>query len=128
MESDRQPVVDVAEQTHGFAGDVGGMPCDRAMGRALLAPVAVVLVLDRAAAFRATADDRLPLDPYGGGEGGDGVVEGCHVADVRPQPTVPDPLDDLTELPAIGLDDKVDPQAIGGSRLGRADDGHQSPS
>src|SRR5216117_80183 len=42
------------------------------------------------------ADDRLPLDPLGRVESGNGVVEGRDGADVRPQPTIPDPLDDLT--------------------------------
>ena len=32
------------------------------------------------------ADDRLSLDPLGRVEGGDGIVEGSHVADVGPQP------------------------------------------
>jgi len=30
------------------------------------------------------ADDRLSLDPFGRVEGGDGIVEGSHVADVCP--------------------------------------------
>ena len=53
------------------------------------------------------ADDRLPLDPLGRVESGNGVVEGRDGADVRPQPTIPDPLDDLTQLRTIGLDDAV---------------------
>ena len=44
------------------------------------------------------ADDRLSLDPFGRVEGGDGIVEGSHVADVCPQPTIPGSLDDLTQL------------------------------
>ena len=71
------------------------------------------------------ADDRLSLDPLGRVEGGDGIVEGSHVADVCPQPTNPDPLDELTQLGAIGYDDEVDSQAARGPRLGRAGDGHQ---
>src|SRR4029077_9905794 len=47
------------------------------------------------------ADDRLSLDPFGPVEGGNRIVEGSHVADVCPQPTNPDPLDDLTQLRAI---------------------------
>src|SRR6516165_5472604 len=74
------------------------------------------------------ADDRLSLDPLGRVEGGDGIVEGSHVADVCPQPTIPDPLDDLTQLGAIGYDDEVDSQAARGPRLGRASDGHQRSS
>src|SRR5439155_838667 len=74
------------------------------------------------------ADDRLPAVPLGRVEGGDGVVEGCDVADVGPQSSVPHSLDDLTQLAAIGLDDEVDRQAVGGPRLGRSYDGHQRPS
>src|SRR6516225_6135423 len=38
---------------------------------------------------RTNADDRLPLASLGPVEGGDGVVEGRDVADVRPQSPVP---------------------------------------
>src|SRR5205814_6719404 len=75
-----------------------------------------------------SADDRLPLAPLGPVEGGDGVVEGRDVADVRPQSSVPYPLDELTQLGAIGYDDEVDSQAAGGPRLGRAGNGHQRSS
>ena len=68
---------------------------------------------------RRDADDRLPLASLGPVEGGDGVVEVEHVADVRPQPSVTHPPDDFTELGAIGHDNKVDRQAVGGPRLGR---------
>src|SRR5215467_8897105 len=74
------------------------------------------------------ADDRLSLDPLGRVEGGNRIVEGSHVADVCPQPTIPDPLDELTQLGAIGYDDEVDSQAARGPRLGRAGDGHQRSS
>ena len=74
------------------------------------------------------ADDRLPLDPRGRVECGDGVVEDRDVADVRPQSSVPHPLDDLTQLGTIGLDNEVDRQAVAGPRLGRPDDGHQCSS
>src|SRR5690242_5089782 len=74
------------------------------------------------------ADDRLPADPLARIEGRNGVVEGCDVADVRPQPSVPHPPDDLTQLGTIGLDNEVDRQAVRGPRLGRADDGHQRSS
>src|SRR5215470_1118992 len=77
---------------------------------------------------RMNADDRLSLDPLGRVEGGDGIVEGSHVADVCPQPTIPDPPDGLTQLGAIGYDDEVDSQAASGPRLGRAGDGHQRSS
>src|ERR1051326_188401 len=74
------------------------------------------------------ADDRLPLASLGPVEGGDGIVEGRDVADVRPQSSVPCPLDELTQLGAIGYDDEVDSQAARGPRLGRAGDGHQRSS
>src|SRR5499425_1841007 len=78
--------------------------------------------------FNTNADDRLPLASLGPVEGGDGIVEGRDVADVRPQSPVPDPLDELTQLGAIGYDDEVDSQAARGPRLGRAGDGHQRSS
>src|SRR6185295_9932385 len=68
------------------------------------------------------ADDRLSLASLGPVEGGDGVVEGRDVADFRPQASVTHPLDDLTQLGAIGLDNEVYRQAIGRPRLGLADD------
>src|ERR1700682_2516648 len=74
------------------------------------------------------ADDRLSLDPLGRVEGGNRIVKGSHVADVCPQPTIPGPLDDLTQLGAIGYDDEIDSQAVSGTRLGRAGDGHQRSS
>src|SRR5215831_2790223 len=77
---------------------------------------------------RTNADDRLPADPLGRIEGGDGIVESRYFADVRPQPSVTHPLDDLTQLGTIGLDNEVDRQAVGGPRLGRPDDGHQCSS
>src|SRR5438105_7641577 len=77
---------------------------------------------------RTNADDRLPLASLGPVEGGDGVVEGRDVADVRPQSSVPHPLDDLTQLGTIGHENKVDRQAVGGPRLGRPGDGHQRSS
>src|SRR4051795_6681617 len=77
---------------------------------------------------RTNADDRLPADPLGRVEGGDGIVEGRDVADVGPQSSVPNPLDDLTQLGTIGLDDEVDCQPVGGPRLGRPYDGHQGSS
>src|SRR5215472_3575906 len=77
---------------------------------------------------RMNADERLSLNPLGRVEGGNGIVEGSHVADVCPQPTIPDPLDELTQLGAIGYDDEVDSQAASGPRLGRASDGHQRSS
>src|ERR1700757_429526 len=74
------------------------------------------------------ADDRLALDPLGRVEGGTRIVEGSHLAYVCPQPTIPDPLDELTQLGAIGYDDEVDSQAARGPRLGRARNGHQRSS
>src|SRR5262245_61394726 len=74
------------------------------------------------------ADYRLPRASLGRVEGGDGIVEGRDVADVRPQSSVPHSPDDLTQLGTIGLDNEVDRQAIDGPRLGRPDDGHQRSS
>src|SRR6516164_6450930 len=70
---------------------------------------------------RTNADDRLPADPLGRIQSGDGVVEGRDVADVRPQSSVPHPLDDLTQLGAIGHANKVDRLLTVGSSSG-ADD------
>src|SRR5258708_24747487 len=77
---------------------------------------------------RTNADDRLSLASLGPVEGGDGVVEGRDVADVRPQSSVTHPLDDLAQLGAIGHENKVDRQAVGGPRLGRPRDGYQRSS
>src|SRR5712671_3753461 len=77
---------------------------------------------------RTNADDRLPRASLGRVEGGESVVEGRDDADVRPQSSVPHPLDGLTQLGTIGLDNEVDRQAVGGPRLGRPDDGHQYSS
>src|SRR5581483_6598084 len=55
-------------------------------------------------------------------------VEGSHLADVCPQTTIPDPLDDLTQLGAIGFDDEVNSPAARRTRLGRTGDGHQRSS
>src|SRR5690348_1196543 len=77
---------------------------------------------------RMNADDRLPADPLGRIESGDGIVESRDVADVRPQSSVTHPLNDLTQLGAIGHENKVDRQAVGGPRLGRTSDGHQCSS
>src|SRR5437667_12122678 len=74
------------------------------------------------------ANDRLSLDPLGPVEGGNRIVEGSHIADVCPQPTNSDPLDELTQLGAIGYDDEVDSPAARGPRLGRAGDSHQRSS
>src|SRR4029450_12548005 len=74
------------------------------------------------------ADDRLSLDPLGRVEGGNRIVEGSHVADVCPQPTITDPLDELTQLGEVGYDDEGDRQAARGPRLGRAGNGHQRSS
>jgi len=71
---------------------------------------------------RTNADDRLPFDPLGRVERGDRIVEGRDGADVRPQSSVPHPLDDLAQLGTIGLDNEVDRQSVGGrpSRRPRA--------
>src|SRR5215831_3074940 len=74
------------------------------------------------------ADHRFSPYRLGRVEGGDRVVEGSHVANVCPQPTIPESIDELTQLSAIGYDDEVNSQAASGSRLGRAGDGHQRSS
>src|SRR5438552_17709198 len=74
------------------------------------------------------ADDRLSLDPLGRVEGGDGVIEGHDVADVRPHSSVTCPSDNLTQLGAIGYDDEVNRQAVSGPRPGRPGEGHQRSS
>src|SRR5947208_10593688 len=74
------------------------------------------------------ANDRLSLDPLGRVEGGNRIVKGSHIADVSPQTTIPDPLDELTQLGAIGYNDEVDSQAVSRPRLGRAGNGHQRSS
>src|SRR5947208_4178118 len=75
-----------------------------------------------------SADDHLPPASLGPVEGGDGIVEGRDGADVRPQSSVPHPLDDLSQLGTIGLDDEIDRQAVGGPCLRRDGDGHQRSS
>src|SRR5215469_779535 len=77
---------------------------------------------------RTNANDRLPADPLGRVEGGNGIVEDRDRADVRSQSSVPHPLVDLTQLGTIGLDNEVDRQAVGGPCLSRPDDGHQCSS
>src|SRR5207248_5799926 len=77
--------------------------------------------------LRKTTNDRLSLASRLV-EGGNGIVEGSHFADVCPQPTIPHPLDGLTQLGAIGYDDEVNSQAARGPRLGRAGNGHQRSS
>src|SRR5215831_16559558 len=64
---------------------------------------------------RTNADDCLPVASLGRVERGDSVVEGRDDADVRPQSSVPHPLDDLTQLGTIGLDNEVDRQALNGT-------------
>src|SRR5207247_1535360 len=58
------------------------------------------------------ANDRLSLDPLGRVEGGNRIVKGSHIADVSPQPTIPDPLAELTQLGAIGYNDEVERPAV----------------
>src|SRR5439155_25488738 len=73
-------------------------------------------------ASRANANDRLPRASLGWVEGRDGIVEGRDVADVRPQSSVPQAVNDLTQLGTIGLDDEVDREAVSRPRLGWPDD------
>src|SRR6185437_4114092 len=102
-----------------------GCAHDRAGGRFAVMPN---LPNRPPASSRTSADDRLPPAPLGGIEGGDGILESRDVADVRAQPSVAHPLDDLTQLGTVGLDNEVDRQALVGPRLGRPDDGYQCSS
>src|SRR5947207_5705869 len=77
---------------------------------------------------RKNADDGLALASLGRVQGGDGIVECRDVADVRSQSSVPHPLDYLTQLGAIALDNEVNRQAVVGPRHGRPDDGNQCSS
>src|SRR5690242_6976131 len=82
----------------------------------------------RSCRSRTNADDSLPRASLRRVEGGDGIVEGRDVADVGPQSSVPYPLDNLTQLGTIGLDNEVDCQAVRGPRLRGPYDGHQGSS
>jgi hypothetical protein len=58
---------------------------------------------------RTKADDRLPLDPLGGVEGGDGIVECRDVADVRPESSIPHPPHDhLRVLGDLGYEGEAE--------------------
>src|SRR3954447_5154550 len=57
---------------------------------------------------RTYADDGLSDASLGPVQVGDGIVKGQDGADVRPQPPVPHPLNDLSQLGTIGLDDEID--------------------
>ena len=76
----------------------------------------------------ADADDGLAVASLGRVERGDGVVESGDVADVRAQPTITDPLDDLDQLRGNGLDDEVDRQTVLGSHVDQPGDGDQRSS
>src|SRR6185437_6477177 len=77
---------------------------------------------------RTDADDRLSPDTPGTVEGGNGIVESGNVGDVGAQTTLPNALDEVAQLGAIGFDDEVDRPAARGSRVGWAGDGHQRSS
>ena len=61
-------------------------------------------------------------------ESRDGIVEGRHGADVRPQPSVSHSLDDLPQLNAIGFNNEINDQRVVALCLQRADDGHDRSS
>src|SRR3954453_23950876 len=88
----------------------------------------VTLVLRCANSLRANADDRLSLDPLGRIERRNGIIEGRDIADDRSQTSVPHPLDNLTQLRAIGHDNEVDRQAVRGPGLRGGGDRHQPSS
>src|SRR5690349_2038670 len=67
---------------------------------------------------RTNANDRLPFSSLRAVEGGDGIAERRDGADIRPQPSVSHTVDDLSELGAIGLDNKIDGHAVRRPRLG----------
>src|SRR5690349_19709420 len=102
------------------------IPPSWAMQKTMINDRAVPLAIPESS--RANANDRLPRASLGRVEGGDGIVEGRDGADIRPQPSVPHPLDDLAQLCTIGLDNEVDRQTVGGPCLARPDDGHQDSS
>src|SRR5690349_13226974 len=67
--------------------------------------------------LRVNSDDGLALPTLGRAQGCYGVVERSDVSDVRAEATVPHPLDDLRQLRAVGLDDEVNGQPVGGTGL-----------
>jgi hypothetical protein len=66
------------------------------------------------------ANDRFSPDPRGPVEGGNGLVEGSHFANVSSQSTIPETLNEISQLCAIWYDDEVDRHAVSGSSIGRA--------
>jgi hypothetical protein len=78
--------------------------------------------------LRTNADDRLARMSPCRVDGSDSIVECRDITDVRPQSSVPHPLDDLTQLDTIGLDHEVDREAVDGPRLSRTGDRHQCSS
>src|SRR4051794_1645959 len=78
--------------------------------------------------LRTNSDDRLARPSLARVERRNGVVEGGHLADVRPHPSVTPSVDDRSELTAISLDDEVDRRAVRGPGRGRTDDRHQRSS
>jgi hypothetical protein len=77
---------------------------------------------------RTNTDHCLPRTTRGRVKGGHGIIQGRNCADVRPQSSIPHPLNDLAQLGAIGLDNEIDSQTVYGPRLDRSDDGHQRSS
>jgi hypothetical protein len=78
--------------------------------------------------LRTNASDRLARASIRRVESRGGIVERRNLTDVRPQSSVPNPLDDLTQLSTIGLDDEINRKAVCGPSLRRADGGHQRSS
>src|SRR5438309_1475990 len=56
--------------------------------------------------LRINVNNGLSPDPLGPVKGGNGIVEDSHIADVCTQPTIPEPMDNLVQLGAIGFDDE----------------------
>jgi hypothetical protein len=78
--------------------------------------------------LRLNKNDCLSFDPFGRVECGDGIVESSHLSDVCPQPTIPNPLDEFTQLGAIRYNNEVDSGAVSGPCLSRTGDGNQRSS
>src|SRR5262249_41085833 len=82
----------------------GWLPPGKARRPIAIAFQALIAAIAVSASLWTNADDRLALDPLFRVEGGNGLVEGRDVADVRPHSTVTRPPDNLTQLGAIGHD------------------------
>jgi hypothetical protein len=69
-------------------------------------------------------NDRLPGPSFRVVESSYSLVQGDDSGDIRFQSSIPHALYDLGQLEAVGFNDEVDCETVGGSRFGSADDGH----